>query len=74
MTRLTRRAALGFGVAGLGAAACTTTGEVGAYRGKASFGHGVASGDPSQTAVILWTRVTPETPEAVPVMWNIEKK
>jgi alkaline phosphatase D len=62
MTRLTRRGALGFGVAGLGAglgAACTTTGEA-AYAGKAAFGHGVASGDPTQTAVILWTRVTPE--------------
>lgn len=73
MTRLTRRAALGFGVAGLGAAACTTTGEVAAYRGKAAFGHGVASGDPSQTAVILWTRVTPETQEPVPVMWNVSR-
>lgn len=72
MTRLTRRAALGFGVAGLGAAACTTTGEA-AYRGKAAFGHGVASGDPSQTAVILWTRVTPEAQEAVPVMWNVSR-
>ncbi len=74
MTRLTRRAALGFGVAGLGAAAaCTTTGEVGAYRGKATFGHGVASGDPNQTAVILWTRVTPEVQEPVPVMWNVSR-
>lgn len=29
------------------------------------FGHGVASGDPTDSAVILWTRVTP-TPEALP--------
>jgi alkaline phosphatase D len=76
MTRLTRRGALGFGVAGLGAglgaAACTTTGEA-AYAGKAAFGHGVASGDPTQTAVILWTRVTPEAPGPVPVMWNIAR-
>ncbi|MDP3494341.1 MAG: alkaline phosphatase D family protein [Hyphomonadaceae bacterium] len=71
MTRLTRRGALGFGVAGLGAAACTTTGEGAAYAGKAAFGHGVASGDPTQTAVILWTRVTPDAAGPVPVMWSI---
>lgn len=29
------------------------------------FGHGVASGDPLPTSVVLWTRVTP-TPEALP--------
>ena len=73
MTRLTRRGALGFGVAGLGAAACTTTGEGASYAGKAAFGHGVASGDPTQTAVILWTRVTPEAPGPVPVLWNIAR-
>jgi alkaline phosphatase D len=72
MTRLTRRGALGLGVAGLGAAACTTTaGETASYAGKATFGHGVASGDPTQTNVILWTRVTPEAPGPVPVRWNV---
>ena len=73
MTRLTRRGALGFGVAGLGAAACTTTGEGAAYAGKAAFGHGVASGDPTQTAVIIWTRVTPDAAGPVPVMWNVAR-
>jgi alkaline phosphatase D len=29
-------------------------------RGRVSFEHGVASGDPLQRRVILWTRVTPE--------------
>ena len=77
MTRLTRRGALGFGVAGLGAglgaAACTTMGESSSYGGKAAFGHGVASGDPTQTAVILWTRVTPDAAGPVPVLWNIAR-
>lgn len=30
------------------------------YKGPVAFEHGVASGDPSQTAVIFWTRVTPK--------------
>jgi len=30
-------------------------------RGRVRFDHGVASGDPLQRRVILWTRVTPET-------------
>lgn len=29
--------------------------------GRVSFVHGVASGDPLQRRVLLWTRVTPET-------------
>lgn len=35
------------------------------------FLHGVASGDPLSDAVILWTRLTPEEPEAdaLPVEW-----
>ena len=69
MTRLTRRGALGLGIAGLGAAACTTTGAATAYAGKAAFKHGVASGDPTQTGVVIWTRVTPEAPGPVPVAW-----
>src|SRR5262245_6294249 len=75
MTRLTRRGALGLGVAGLGAAGlagCETTAGP-AYAGKASFGHGVASGDPTQTAVVIWTRVTPEAEGPVPVMWNVSR-
>jgi alkaline phosphatase D len=72
MTRLTRRGALGLGMAGLGVAACATTGEAG-YTGKASFGHGVASGDPTQTAVLIWTRVTPEAPGPVPVKWGVSR-
>ena len=72
MTRLTRRGALGLGVAGLGAAACTTT-DGPTYSGKATFTHGVASGDPAQTSVLIWTRVTPEAPGPVPVKWSVTR-
>ena len=36
--------------------------------GAALFQHGVASGDPLQDRVILWTRVTPQNPAAVVVV------
>jgi alkaline phosphatase D len=50
-----------------------------AQTGAAAFLHGVASGDPLGTAVVLWTRVTPSadaTPgsgrgPAVPVQWEL---
>jgi alkaline phosphatase D len=35
------------------------------------FLHGVASGDPTQKEVILWTRVTPEYDGEVPVSWEL---
>jgi alkaline phosphatase D len=55
------------GAAGLGA--CET---VGADSGaKAAFNHGVASGDPTQSRVIIWTRVTPEAPGPVSVRWIV---
>ncbi len=39
---------------------------------KAPFFHGVASGDPLPNAVIIWTRVTPETQlPSVKVNWEI---
>ena len=38
---------------------------------KIQFLHGVASGDPTHSAVILWTRVTPETDGDVKVGWEI---
>lgn len=39
----------------------------------APFYHGVASGDPLEDRVIIWTRVTPEdmTGEPVPVNWRV---
>jgi len=35
----------------------------------APFYHGVASGDPLQDRVIIWTRVTPENDTLIPVEW-----
>lgn len=35
------------------------------------FYHGVASGDPTATSVIIWTRVTPEAPGPVSVAWQM---
>ncbi len=71
MTRLTRRGALGLGAAGV-AAACSTT-DASSYRGTVEFRHGVASGDPTQNKVVLWTRVTPVGMGPVPVMWTISR-
>jgi alkaline phosphatase D len=36
-----------------------------------SFNHGVASGDPTQGAIILWTRVTPDESATIKVIWEI---
>ena len=40
---------------------------------RSPFRHGVASGDPLQDSVILWTRVTPvnNTTGVIPVRWTI---
>ena len=38
---------------------------------QASFMHGVASGDPSHSAVILWTRATPTSEGEVKVSWEV---
>jgi alkaline phosphatase D len=35
------------------------------------FTHGVASGDPLQTAVVIWTRAEPAAPARVTVLWEI---
>lgn len=39
----------------------------------ADFLHGVASGDPTQDAVIIWTRVTPQTAGGVRVSWQVSR-
>lgn len=42
------------------------------FHGKATFEHGVASGDPLQDRVVLWTRVTPASDAGdVPVTWMV---
>lgn len=43
----------------------------GATDGKVAFLHGVASGDPLQDRVILWTRVTPEADAPVQVRYRV---
>ncbi len=40
-------------------------------QGKKPFYHGVASGDPLATSVIIWTRVTPDNISEVAVKWAI---
>ncbi len=37
------------------------------------FPHGVASGDPLSDRVVLWTRVTTETSDDVPVAWVVAR-
>jgi alkaline phosphatase D len=53
--RIDRRRALA--LLGLGAASATATGA--SATAKVSFNHGVASGDPLQDRVVIWTRLTP---------------
>ena len=76
MTKLTRRGALRLGAGGLGAAglAAGCSSMDAGYSGKVAFNHGVASGDPTQGSVILWTRVTPEgSTGRVPVRWSVAR-
>lgn len=61
--------------AGAGIAACTNpetmTGKSSAALHTGSFRHGVASGDPLQNSVVLWTRITPETDGDINVSWEV---
>lgn len=70
----TRRGALA--MLGLGGvAACAPSVETLRSRDTApsgTFEHGIASGDPMATSVILWTRVTPNATGVVPVAWEID--
>ena len=66
MVDLSRRSFFGIGAAGAIAAGCATNNVVPTDEPKfkaadtaLSFEHGVASGDATSTAAILWTRVTP---------------
>src|SRR5437899_555528 len=64
--RIDRRRVLA--LLGLGAAAGAT--EAAAKDG-AAFHHGVASGDPLQDRVILWTRVTPQGSGDLAYRWSL---
>jgi alkaline phosphatase D len=62
------------GATGLGSAACSSTATGGGELAGVEFLHGVASGDPLDDRVILWTRVTPQSPRAVndiAVHWQV---
>lgn len=63
--KIDRRKALA--LFGLGAAT-----PVAAQSSTVSFLHGVASGDPTQDRVVLWTRITPSQPGAdIPFKWSL---
>lgn len=73
--RTTRRGALT--LLGLGtASACAPSVErilSGDVSATGTFEHGIASGDPKATSVILWSRVTPtDDATPVPVVWEID--
>ncbi len=72
MPNITRRGALG-AIGATTAAACTLDIETPAYEGAVAFNHGVASGDPREDRVIIWTRVTPERAGPVPVRWIVAR-
>ncbi len=68
MTKLTRRALVS--AAPLLAAAVAAPAR-GASAARGAFTHSVASGDPTSSAVILWTRFVPETPTAATIGWEV---
>lgn len=79
--KITRRAALLSGAA-MGAASCASAPKMTPYVAVSEaaggvFAHGVASGDPAATSVVLWTRVFQEmmssAPSALTVSWQIAK-
>jgi alkaline phosphatase D len=69
---LTRRGALLVG-AGAAAACGAPNIETPPYEGELAFSHGVASGDPKQDRVVIWTRVSPVNPGPVPVRWIVAR-
>jgi alkaline phosphatase D len=54
---------------GLGAAAPATRA---AAKGAPAFLHGVASGDPLQDRVMLWTRITAHGPDEIAYRWTLD--
>jgi alkaline phosphatase D len=68
---LSRRKALQ-GALLTGAAACAPT-RATAFEGEAKFLHGVASGDPGDAAVVIWTRVSVSGAGPAPVRWIVAR-
>jgi len=74
----TRRDFLSISVKGMGAAivsssllSCNETSSSSDV--SIEFKHGVASGDPTENSIILWTRVTPVEEANISVSWEISK-
>lgn len=60
----------------LGTTACSRLGPSESFSAQkqaatGAFAHGVASGDPAHTSVVLWTRITPSALKPVRVEWEI---
>ena len=77
MTKFTRRAALATAIAG-GAASCArppvkSPFDAAQAAAGGAFAHGVASGDPDQESVVIWSRLTTATPEPVRVAWQVSE-
>jgi alkaline phosphatase D len=68
----TRRGVVIAGASGA-VAACAQSVETPPYEGVVAFNHGVASGDPKQDRVVIWTRVSPEQSGDVPVRWIVAR-
>jgi alkaline phosphatase D len=73
MTIDRRRALALFGLGGAGAAGEAVAATPRAlFAGRAAFLHGVASGDPLDDRVVLWTRITAEATTApIAVSWEV---
>lgn len=75
---ITRRGILG-ALTATSAAACSPSPSApftaSTIAATGTFSHGIASGDPLDSAVILWTRITPDDPTAGPVdvIWEMDK-
>ena len=71
--KINRRSALG--LVGAAAYGATVRNANAKSREPAAFLHGIASGDPLQDRIILWTRATPEKPDAtsISVDWEVSE-
>ncbi|WP_105200338.1 alkaline phosphatase D family protein [Pseudoalteromonas sp. T1lg10] len=72
--RFLKASAAGFGAAvlSLGLSGCVLDNDSDEEQINVSFDHGVASGDPLNDSLIIWTRVTPKDPSVtrVKVQWQ----
>jgi len=74
MVDITRRGIFGLAGGAVGLAGCQSLSGPAfqaPFEGSVSFDHGVASGDPTSSSVILWTRVTPSVEAPVWVVWQV---